>query len=176
LGFRPLLIFKAEFICDTTGETELSNNIQTESVIEEEFMKARLFVLVSLLVLLIAGCGVQQIPQDLESLKVTVRLATLTGSATYPTANGKATYKVDNNGIREFQAELEDALTLRGKVLSIYVGAAKVGTMRMNALGDGRLELVGAAAPVIRVSSTPTIRVRTAAGALVASGIMNQIK
>jgi hypothetical protein len=139
-------------------------------------MKARLFALVSLLVLFIAGCGVQQTPQELESLKVTVRLATLSGSAAYPTANGKATYKVDNNGIREFQAELEDARTLRGKTLSLYVGTVKIGTMRINALGDGRLELVGATAPVIRASSTPTIRVRTAAGALVASGVMNQIK
>lgn len=139
-------------------------------------MKTRLLAFASLLLLFIAGCGVQQAPQELESLKVTVRLATLSGSATYPTANGKATYKVDNNGIREFQAELEDALTLKGKVLSVYVGAAKVGTMRINALGDGRLELVGTAAPVIRASSTPTIRVRTATGALVASGVMNQIK
>jgi hypothetical protein len=139
-------------------------------------MKARLFVLASLLVLLIAGCGVQQVPQELESLKVTVRLATLSGSAAYPAVNGKATYKVDNNGIREFQAELEDALALRGRTLSVYVGTAKVGTMRINALGDGRLELVGAAAPVIRASSTPTIRVRTAGGALVASGVMNQTK
>lgn len=139
-------------------------------------MKIRLFALISLIVLFIAGCGVQQVPQELGSLKVTVRLATLSGSATHPTANGKATYKVDNNGIREFQAELEDARTLRGKTLSVYVGVANVGTMRINALGDGRLELVGTSAPVIRASSTPTIRVRTAAGVLVASGVMNQTK
>ena len=64
-------------------------------------MKTRLFALISLLVLFIAGCGVQA-PQELESQKVPVRLAVLRGSAAYPAANGKATYKVDNNGIREF--------------------------------------------------------------------------
>jgi hypothetical protein len=139
-------------------------------------MKTRLFAFVSLLVLFIAGCGVQQVPQELETQKVVVRLATLSGSAAYRAVNGKATYKVDNNGIREFQAELEDARTLKGKVLNVFVGAAKVGTMTINTLGDGRLSLVGASAPVIRASSNPTIRVRTSTGALVASGVMNQFK
>jgi hypothetical protein len=139
-------------------------------------MKTRLFALVSLLVLFIAGCGVQPVPQELESLKVTVRLATLSGSAAYPAVNGKATYKVDNNGIREFQAELQDALALKGKTLNVFVNAAKVGTMRINALGNGRLSLVGASAPVIRASTNPTIRVRTSTGVLVASGVMNQTK
>lgn len=139
-------------------------------------MKTRLLVLVSLLVLFIAGCGVQQAPQDLEAQKVTVRLATLTGSASYPGVSGKATYKVDNNGIREFQAELEDALALKGKVLNVFVAATKVGTMRVNALGDGRLSLVGSTAPVIAASSRPRISVKTSAGVTVASGIMNQTK
>ncbi len=140
-------------------------------------MKARLFALVSLLVLFIAGCGTVQTPQDLESQKVAVRLATLSGSAAYPAANGKATYKVDNNGIREFEAEIEDvARALRGKTLNVYVGTAKVGTMTINTLGDGRLSLVGAKAPVIAASAKPLISVRTATGALVASGVMNQLK
>jgi hypothetical protein len=139
-------------------------------------MKTRLFVLVSLLVLFIAGCGVQPAPQELESQKVTKRLAVLSGSVAYPRVNGKATYKVDNNGIREFEAELEDALTLKGKVLGVYVNTARVGSMTINALGDGRLNLVGASAPVISSSTNPTIRVRTSTGALVASGVMNQLK
>lgn len=139
-------------------------------------MKTRLFALISLLVLVIAGCGVQPAPQELESLKVTTRLAVLTGSATYPTANGKATYKVDNNGIREFGAEIQDVLALAGRSVNVFVGATKVGSMRLNALGDGNLDLVGAAAPVIRPTSTPVIRVRTLSGVLVASGVMNQTK
>jgi hypothetical protein len=139
-------------------------------------MKTRLFALVSLLVLFIAGCGTVQTPQELESQKVAVRLATLSGSAAYPAVNGKATYKVDNNGIREFEAELQDARALAGKTLNVYVGAAKVGTMTINTLGDGRLDLVGAKAPIIAASAKPLISVRTATGALVASGVMNQFK
>jgi hypothetical protein len=83
--------------------------------------------------------------------------------------------KVDNKGIREFQAELEDARALAGKTLSVFVGTSKVGTMKIDALGDGRLSLVGAA-PVIAPTATPTIRVGTSTGALVASGMMNQFK
>jgi hypothetical protein len=139
-------------------------------------MKTRLFALVSLLVLFIAGCGVQPAPQELDAQKVAVRLAVLSGSAAYPAVNGKATYKVDNNGIREFQAELEDARALKSKVLSVYVNTTKVGSMTINALGDGRLSLVGASAPVISASSNPAIRVRTSTGVLVASGVMNQLK
>jgi hypothetical protein len=138
-------------------------------------MKTRLLVLVSLVLLFVAGCTTH-VPQELESQKVPKRLAVLTGSAAYPLVNGKATYKVDNNGIRQFQAELEDARALRGQTLSVFVNAAKVGTMTINAFGDGRLSLVGAAAPSIAPTSTPIIRVRTAKGALVASGVMNQVR
>jgi uncharacterized surface anchored protein len=139
-------------------------------------MKTRLFALVSLLVLFIAGCGVQQVPQELQSQKVAVRLATLSGSATYPAVKGKATYKVDNKGIKEFQTELENALALKGKVLGVYLNTTKVGAMTVNTLGAGSLRLVGASAPTIAASSKPTIRVRTATGALVGSGIINQFK
>lgn len=140
-------------------------------------MKARLFTLVSLLVLFIAGCGVQQAPQEIDAQKVSVRLAVLQGSAAYPAANGKATYKVDNNGIREFEVELEDvARALRGKILNVFVNTTKVGTMTINTLGDGRLDLIGSRAPVIAASAKPTISVKTAAGTTVASGVMNQLK
>lgn len=136
----------------------------------------RFVALASLLVLFIAGCGVQQAPQELESFKVTTRLAVLSGSASYPAANGKATYKVDNNGIREFGTEIEDVRALAGQRVNVFVGATRVGSMRLNAVGDGNLDLVGAAAPVIAATSTPVIRVRTLGGALVASGTMNQTK
>lgn len=139
-------------------------------------MKTRLFTLVSLLVLFIAGCGVQQAPQELESLKVVKRLAVLSGSSGYPAANGKATYKVDNNGIKEFDAEIEDARVLAGKSVNVFVGTTKVGSIKLNAFGDGSLTLVGAAAPTIASSSQPVIRVRALTGVVVASGTMNQLK
>lgn len=139
-------------------------------------MKARLVVLMSLIALFVAGCGTVQSPQELGAQKVAVRLATLTGSVAYPSANGKATYKVDNNGIRQFEAELEDARALAGKTLNVFVGVTKVGTMTLNAFGDGSLRLTGARAPVIASSAKPRISIKTAAGASVASGIMNQLK
>lgn len=139
-------------------------------------MKARLVILMVLIALFVAGCGTVQLTEELSAEKVTVRLATLTGSAAYQLANGKATYKVDNNGIRQFEAELEDAYTLRGKTLNVFVGSSKVGTLTINAFGDGSLRLTGARAPVITTSAQPRISVRTSAGASVATGIMNQFK
>jgi hypothetical protein len=157
-------------------EAQLSPYIPAR-FIKERDMKARLLVLFSLVALLVAGCGTVQTPQDLEAQKVAVRLATLSGSAAYPAANGKATYKVDNNGIREFEVEIQDvARTLRGKTLNVFVNTTKVGTMTINTLGDGRLDLVGARAPVIAASAKPKISIKTAAGATVASGVMNQLK
>jgi hypothetical protein len=138
-------------------------------------MKTRLLVLISLLLLLVAGCSVQPARQ-LESQKVPVRLALLKGSVTYPVVKGTATYKVDNNGIREFQAVVENALVLKGKTVSVFVGTRNVGSMTINALGRGVLRLVGLAAPVINPNTTPVIRVRTPTGVLVASGVMNLSK
>jgi hypothetical protein len=138
-------------------------------------MKARLVMVISLVTVLLAACGTQ-VPQELEAQKVAVRLATLTGSAAYPAANGKATYKVDNNGVRQFEAELEDARALRGATLSVFVGTNKVGSLTLNAFGDGSLRLTGSRAPAIAASAQPRISVKTAAGATVASGVMNQLK
>jgi hypothetical protein len=138
-------------------------------------MNARLVMVISFIALFLAACGTVPV-SELEAQKVPVRLATLAGSAAYPAANGKATYKVDNNGIRQFEAELEDARALRGKTLNVFVGATKVGTLTLNTLGDGSLRLVGARAPSIAASSQPRISVKTAAGVTVASGVMNQLK
>jgi hypothetical protein len=148
--------------------------IQTE-LLRKDFMKTRLMVLVSMLLLFVAGCSTQ-VPQELESQKVPKRLAVLTGSPAYPSVKGKATYKVDNNGIKEFESEIQNALTLKGKVLGVYVNTTKVGSITVSALGAGSLRLVGAAAPTIASSVNPTIRVRTSTGALVASGVMNQFR
>ena len=94
----------------------------------------------------------------------------LRGSAQYPNANGKAKYKAQG-GEREFQVELEDARALRGKVLTVYANGAKVGTFRVNNLGNGRLERntdLGQTVPMISAGSQ--IQIKTAAGVLVVSG------
>jgi hypothetical protein len=94
----------------------------------------------------------------------------LRGSAQYPNAKGTAKYKAEG-GEREFQVELENARSLAGKVLSIYVNGAKVGTMRVNNLGIGRFERnsdLGQSVPMIRAGSA--VQIKTAAGGLVVSG------
>ncbi len=94
----------------------------------------------------------------------------LRGSAQYPNANGKAKYKAQG-GEREFQVELEDARALRGKVLTVYANGAKVGTFRVNNLGNGRLERntdMGQNVPNIHAGSP--VQIKTAAGVLVVSG------
>ena len=76
-----------------------------------------------------------------------------------------------------FEVEIEDvARALRGKTVNVFVGAAKVGSMTINALGDGRLDRVGSSAPVISASAKPLISIRTTTGGLVASGVMNQFR
>lgn len=139
-------------------------------------MKLRLVALVSMLVLFIAGCGTQPTTETIDSLGVPVRLAVLKGTRAYPAANGKATYKVDNNGIREFEAEIEDVRALAGTTVDVFVNAKKVASITLDAIGDGEVELRGAAAPIIRDTATPVIRIKTATGVIVAAGVMNQFK
>ena len=93
----------------------------------------------------------------------------LRGSAQYPNANGKAKYKAEG-GEREFEVELEDARALKGKVLTVYANGAKVGTFRVNNLGNGRLERnsdLGQNVPNIHAGSP--VQIKTAAGVLVVS-------
>lgn len=95
---------------------------------------------------------------------------TLTGSAAYPAAKAKATYKATAEE-REFQVEAENLKSLSGKTVSVLVNGTRVGTMKVNALGTARLSLntnAGAAVPTIAAGSS--VRIRTAAGALIASG------
>ena len=94
----------------------------------------------------------------------------LRGSAPYANANGTAKYKAEG-GEREFQVELEDARSLAGKTLSVYVNGAKVGSFRVNNLGNGRLSRntdLGQSVPMIAAGAQ--VQIKTAAGALVVSG------
>jgi len=94
----------------------------------------------------------------------------LRGSAQYPNANGTAKYK-NIGGEREFQVELEDARALRGKTLTVYANGAKVGTFKVNNLGNGRLERNSDQGQnVPNISAGSQIQIKTAAGVLVVSG------
>ncbi len=95
---------------------------------------------------------------------------TLQSSAQYPNVKAKAKYKADG-GEREFQVELENARPLAGQTLSVYVNGAKAGSFRVSALGVGRLSRnsdLGQSVPAI--SAGARVQIKTAGGALVASG------
>ncbi|WP_374688455.1 hypothetical protein [Promineifilum sp.] len=94
----------------------------------------------------------------------------LKGSAPYATAKGTAKYKAEG-GEREFQVELENARSLAGKTLNVFVNGAKVGSFRVSALGAGRLERnsdLGQAVP--NISAGSRVQIKTTTGALVVSG------
>jgi hypothetical protein len=102
--------------------------------------------------------------------KGVVTIANLSGSAAHPGVNGKAKYKVDGTD-REFEVEIQDANRLRGQTLTVVVNGKAIGTMRVNSLGDASLERsteLGQSVPHIIDGST--VRIKTAAGVLVAKG------
>lgn len=94
----------------------------------------------------------------------------LRGSAQYARANGTAKYK-NEGGEREFEVELEDARALAGKTVSVYVNGDKVGSFRVNNLGNGHLNRNsdrGQSVPMITAGAM--VQIKTAAGVLVVSG------
>jgi hypothetical protein len=96
--------------------------------------------------------------------------AALHGSAGFPNATGSAKFKKDGTK-REFEAQVEHVRSLAGKRLTVFVHGTKVGTMMVGGLGRAHLNRsteLGQTVP--RVSVGNRVNVRTAAGALVASG------
>src|SRR5262245_38001340 len=104
------------------------------------------------------------------SAATNVHRATLNGSAAFPAVSGKAKFSVDD-GIRQLEAQIEDANALAGTKVSFVVNGKTVGSKTVSALGNARINRSGAAVP--SVSAGSTIRVRTPSGALVASGIFS---
>lgn len=84
----------------------------------------------------------------------------------FPTAKGKAKYKV--SGQRELEIEIEHLRRLAGTRVSFFVNNTRVGTSRMNAFGAARLDRRGASFPAIQ--SGTVIKVKTVGGRLIASG------
>lgn len=127
-----------------------------------------LFTVLSLFIASLVLTSLAVVPA--AEAKGTETRITLRGSAQYPNAKGKAKYKVDGSE-REFQVEVENVRALAGKTLNIFVNGNKIGTMRINNLGAGRINRnteQGQNVPMI--SSGSTVQVKTAAGALVVSG------
>ena len=94
----------------------------------------------------------------------------LHGSAMFPNADGKARFR-DRGGEQELEVEVEDAHALAGTTVRVFVNGNRVGTIRLTRFGNGQLNLnrdQGETVPAVKTGTT--VRVRTAAGALVVSG------
>lgn len=96
-----------------------------------------------------------------------VHTATLTGSASFPGVNGKAKFQRDD-GVRELEAQIEDAKALAGQRVRFRVNGQLVGSATVNSLGTARIRRSGDVVPPVSAGST--IRVRKLNGVLVASG------
>ena len=96
-----------------------------------------------------------------------VHIASLSGSAAYPAANGKVKSSVDD-GVRQVEGQLEDANALAGKRVTLLIRGKIVDTATVNRLGDARFAASGATIPSVAAGNVT--RVETTAGALVASG------
>jgi hypothetical protein len=94
----------------------------------------------------------------------------LQGSNAYPNAKGSAKYR-NRGGEQEFQVEVENVKQLAGQKLIVFVSGKKVGTLKINDLGAGRLNLNSTQGDrVPRIESGSKVQVKTGAGVLVVSG------
>ena len=96
-----------------------------------------------------------------------VHQAILKGSASYPAVSGKAKFSRDD-GVRQLEAQIEDANSLAGRKVNFRVNGVTVGTATVNSLGTARIDKAGSVVPNVTAGST--IRVKRPNGALVASG------
>ena len=88
-------------------------------------------------------------------------------AATFPAAKGSATFKA-KAGERQLEAEVEHVRRLAGKTVNFYVGAKKLGSARVGALGAAHIERRNGAVPAVGAGTV--VRVKTAGGVLIARG------
>ena len=90
----------------------------------------------------------------------------LKASSAFPGAKGKAKFQTE--GQRELEIEVEHVRRLAGKRVNFFVGARKIGSKRISALGAAQLDRRGSTFPAI--NSGTRISVKTAGGRLIVSG------
>jgi hypothetical protein len=90
----------------------------------------------------------------------------LKSSGAFPGATGKA--KLQNQGQRELEIEVEHVRRLAGKRVSFFVNSTKIGSARVNGLGAAQVNRRGATFPAINAGTR--IKVKTASGRLIVSG------
>jgi hypothetical protein len=128
----------------------------------EDIMRTRITISI---IGIVAAAALIAVPA--ASAATDVHTATLNGSASFPAVSGKAKFQRDD-GIRQLEAQIEDAKALAGKQVRFRVNGQLVGTATVNRLGTARINRSGNTVPAVSTGST--IRVRTLSGTLVASG------
>jgi hypothetical protein len=88
-------------------------------------------------------------------------------AAAFPAAKGSATFKA-KAGEQQLEAEVEHVRRLAGKTVNFYVGAKKLGSARVGALGAAHIERRNGAVPAVGAGTV--VSVRTAAGVLIVRG------
>src|SRR6188472_545480 len=91
---------------------------------------------------------------------------TLKSSGAFPGASGKA--KLQNEGQRELEIEVEHVRRLAGKRVNFFVNSTKVGSARVSRLGAAQVNRRGAGFPAINAGTR--VKVKTAGGKLIVSG------
>lgn len=113
---------------------------------------------------LIAALAVAAMP---AAAATDVHRATLNGSASYRNVKGSAKSQRDD-GVREFEAEIQHAKPLSGTKVRFKVDGNAVGTATVNSLSRAEIHRRGGGLPAVSTGSK--ITVRKLGGALVASG------
>jgi hypothetical protein len=107
---------------------------------------------------------------DKPSGEIRINLA---AAKAFPSAKGYAKFK-DRGNEREFEVELEHLNQLSNQRLAVCVNGSSVGSLQMNSLGRGELNLnsdSGAKVPAIAKNSKVQVHTNNSCGAaLVASG------
>jgi hypothetical protein len=130
-------------------------------------MKTRMFLFAALVAALLVGGFSHEAFAKGGGTKTRITLA---ASSAYPNAKGKATYKVDGSE-REFQVEAENIKKLAGKTVSVFVNGTKVGSAKVNSLGEANMELntdLGHTVPGIKAGDK--VQVKSPSGQLIVSG------
>lgn len=132
-------------------------------------MKRLLWLIVPLALIFVFSLAIAG--AQAASNPTTKREIFLTPAAGFPDVKAKSRFE-DRGGERRFRVEVEKAVALTGQTLDIRVNGSSIGTALVDPFGNARLALnsdLGATVPII--ISGDTVEVRTALGALVASGI-----
>jgi hypothetical protein len=86
---------------------------------------------------------------------------------TFPAAKGSAKFKATAEE-RQLEVEVEHLRRFAGKRVAFFVGATKLGTARIGALGAAQIERRNAAVRAVRAGTA--VSVKTAGGTLIVRG------